>query len=186
MGDVYFAPDANSGAGGLYLTNAAGTAWVEFTGSSGASALSGLSDVDTSGVTAGQVLTYNGSANEWQPQDVAANLADLLDVNLSGLTDGDVLVYDSVGGEWVRATKVNAITDLSDVANFTQTKGDIIVSDGGQLDALNVGTNGQVLTADSGEALGVAWETAFDPNFILTANGEVLVDVDGNVLTEAY
>lgn len=188
IGDVYFAPDGNGGQGALYMTNAAGDAWLEFTGTGGggATVLDDLTDVDTLGVTTGQVLTYNGGVGEWQPQDVATNLADLLDIDLTGLVDGDVIIYDSVGGEWVRATKVNALADLSDVANFTQVKGDIMVSDGGLFDALNVGTDGQSLFADSSEPLGVKWEEPFTANRILTADGEVLVDVDGNVMTEDF
>lgn len=182
---MYFAPDGNGGDGALYITNLAGDTWFEFTGS-GATTLGDLTDVDVLGATTGQALIYNGGAGEWQPQDVVSNLGDLIDVDLSGLTDGDVLIYDQVGGDWVRATKVNALSDLSDVANFTQAKGDIIVSDGLVFDGLNVGTDGQALFADSNETLGLIWANPLTANNILTSGGEVLIDADGNVVTEAF
>lgn len=53
-----------------------------------------------------------------------------------------------------------AITDIGDVGTFTQTKGKILVSSGTNLDELGVGTNTQVLTADSAETLGIKWAAA--------------------------
>jgi hypothetical protein len=49
---------------------------------------------------------------------------------------------------------------LDDIAAITPTKGDLLVTDGTDLLALGVGTNGQVLTADSAEASGVKWADA--------------------------
>lgn len=48
--------------------------------------------------------------------------------------------------------------DIDDVTPTT-TKGDIIVEDGTNADRLAVGSNNQVLIADSSETLGVKWET---------------------------
>ena len=187
FGDVYWATDANSGDGALYITNQAGDTWFEFTGGGGGAInLGDLADVDTTGVTNTQGLLYNSGAGEWQPQDIPRNLSDQLDVDITGLVDGQVLVWDNVGSQWVVATKVNALGDLSDVANFTQVKGDIMVSDGAEFDQLGVGSDGQTLIADSGETLGVRWGTSFDADVILTASGEVLVDGDGNVMTEPF
>ena len=162
VGDVYFAPDGNSGDGALYLTNAAGDTWVEFVasgGGGGATALGDLTDVDVLGASNGQVLTYNSGASEWQPQNITVSMSDLLDVDLTGLTDGDVLIYDNVSGDWIHASKVTAINDLSDVASFTQVKGDMLASDGSVFDTLGVGVDGQTLVADSGETLGMRWAT---------------------------
>lgn len=49
---------------------------------------------------------------------------------------------------------------LDDIAAITPTKGDLLVTDGTDLLALGVGTNGQVLTADSAETSGVKWADA--------------------------
>lgn len=185
-GDIYWAPDANSGSGALYIADEAGTAWISFSGSSVVTQLNDLSDVDVLGATNTQVLAYNSVAGEWQAQSVAQTVAGLQDTNLAGLTDGDVMIYDGVASEWIRATKVNALGDLVDVSDFVQSKGDIMASDGGAFGRLPVGSDNLVLIADSGETLGVKWGTSFDASLILTNEGEVLVDGDGNVITESF
>ncbi len=77
---------------------------------------------------------------------------------------GDVLTFDA-SGEWqpqaLGVSSVNGSTgavvlDIDDVTPTT-TKGDIIVDDGTNATRLGVGTDGHVLTLDSGEALGVKW-----------------------------
>ena len=47
--------------------------------------------------------------------------------------------------------------DISDIAALTPTKGNIMVGDGTDWVAVGVGTDGQLLTADSGEVSGVIW-----------------------------
>ena len=49
--------------------------------------------------------------------------------------------------------------DLDDLAALTPTKGNLIVGNGTDWVAVGVGTDGQVLEADSGETAGVAWAT---------------------------
>jgi hypothetical protein len=80
------------------------------------------------------------------------DLDDLGDVNAPSPSDGDVLMWDSTPGEWVAAANPAGFADP------TTTKGDLIVH-GASTTRLPVGTDGQVLTADSGEAAGVAWAT---------------------------
>ncbi len=61
--------------------------------------------------------------------------------------------------EAAQTTVEGLVTDLSDVAGLSRTKGNLIVGNGTSFIALGVGTDGQVLTADSGSSGGVAWGT---------------------------
>lgn len=183
LGDAYFATDANGGLGAIYLTNLAGTAWVEFTQT--VPNLSDLLDVNITTPADGSALIYNSGTSKWIDGTVSSSIATLTDVDITGLADGYILIWDNVGGKWVVGQRVVAVGDLSDVATFTQVKGDIMASNGTVFNKIGVGTNNQVLMADSAETNGVKWATSsVDFNVILTASGDVLVDSSGNVLTE--
>lgn len=90
-----------SGGTGNWLTkirNAANGAWETL--GSAVGALDDLSDVDTTGQTAGDVLAYDGA--DWIPTDlgvIPADLDDLSDVDTTGVGSGDVLTYD--GADWI-------------------------------------------------------------------------------------
>ena len=58
------------------------------------------------------------------------------------------------------------------VAKLT-AKGDLLVTTGSALNRLGVGTNYQVLGADSGATNGVAWQSS--PNSLMTAKGDIVV-----------
>ncbi len=58
------------------------------------------------------------------------------------------------------------------VAKLT-TKGDLLVTTGSALNRLAVGTNYQVLGADSSATNGVAWQSS--PNSLMTAKGDIVV-----------
>lgn len=80
-------------------------------------------------------------------------LADLDDVDLSTpATDGQVLKYDDDTSTWVPAAD-----DTGSALPTATTKGDIAVYDGDSWEILAAGTNTHVLTADSGETLGLKW-----------------------------
>jgi hypothetical protein len=57
------------------------------------------------------------------------------------------------------------------VAKLT-TKGDLLVTTGSALNRLGVGTNYQVLGADSAATNGVAWQSS--PNSLMTAKGDII------------
>lgn len=57
-------------------------------------------------------------------------------------------------------------TAAMDALSPTTTKGDLLVDNGSNVIRVGVGSNGQLLTADSAQASGVAWET---PSFSLTS-----------------
>ena len=88
-------------------TNVVTTSSITKVSGGGSSTLAGLSDVDTTGVTNGQVLTYDSNNGEWIPTTVssgASALSALSDVDVTGVTNGQVLTYDSVNTEWVPTT----------------------------------------------------------------------------------
>jgi hypothetical protein len=77
--------------------------------------------------------------------------------NMDGVTrtvsdDDTVHIYGTL--------KVNGTTVASGGASPTTTKGDMIVRSASADDRLPVGANGEVLTADSAETLGVKWSAA--------------------------
>jgi len=190
FGDVYWAADGGTdGNGALYLTNADGDAWIQFSsggGGGGATTLNDLTDVDVIAAQNGQVLTYNSATGLWQASAIPRNFSQLLDVNVTGVADGRTIAYDIISGQWIPAIKVSALGDLVDVAQFTQAKGDIMASNGSLFNRLPVGNDDLALVVDSNETLGMKWAIHFPANLILTADGEVLVDADGNVMTEDY
>lgn len=73
--------------------------------------------------------------------------------------------------------------DIDDVTPTT-TKGDIIVENGTNAVRLGVGTNGQVLTADSAEATGVKWSSVASGSGTITTVKEAGVQVgDADIVT---
>lgn len=72
----------------------------------GANELSELTDADTTGVNDQDILVYNNSAGEWQPQaqqtipPIPDDLSDLTDVDTTGVSDQDILVYNNSASEW--------------------------------------------------------------------------------------
>jgi hypothetical protein len=90
----------------------------------------------------------------------------------SGATDGDGLVWDDTANQWAPAAPAAAGIP----ATLLDAKGDLIVASASDTAArLAVGSNGQVLTADSAEATGTKWATPStgfaDP---LTTKGDLI------------
>lgn len=74
-------------------------------------------------------------------------------VTVTGVPTGEVLAQ--AGGEWAPAD------DLAIAQAILDAKGDLIVASGDDVpDRLQVGTDGQMLVADSAAPLGLAWEDA--------------------------
>ena len=66
--------------------------------------LGDLYDVDTTGVTNGQVIAYDAAAQEWQPADGTGGvteLGQLDDVDIIAPEQGDVLSYNAGVQEWM-------------------------------------------------------------------------------------
>ena len=92
--DQVSSDDVPEGATNLYFTNA--RADQRATLRVNAASLENLSDVAT-GATDGQVLKWNNTAGEWQPQDEsgggASNLSGLTDVQINAVAEGHILSY---------------------------------------------------------------------------------------------
>lgn len=190
FGDLYWAPDANSGAGSLFLTNIDGTAWVEFNPLNGTITvnLGDLQDVSASSPTSGQALIWNGSAGEWQPQDNPRNLSEMLDVSVVGISDGETLTYDTGTQTWAPQLVPVIANQLADIdVQRPADRGTILVADGLFLTGFPVGNDGQVIHARDDLGYGVTWADPFTADKILVdSNFDILVDADGNVLADAY
>jgi hypothetical protein len=159
-GDMYWATDAHSGSGALYITNLAGDEWKELTSSSMGSveSLNDLDDVSAASPNAGDGLVYNDITELWQAQQIVQMLGDLLNVDLTGIQNGDIIVYNSSESEWQRSTRVTNMNSITDVKTFTPALGDMLIYDGILFDKLPVGDDDEVLVGDSTEDLGVAYK----------------------------
>lgn len=67
--------------------------------------LANLGDVDSSGATDGQVLSWDAVESRWEPATVSGSggsttLAALTDVNVAGVTDGQVLEWIGAASKW--------------------------------------------------------------------------------------
>lgn len=78
---------------------------------------------------------------------------------------------------------LNRLGELRDVGNaVSPTVGSLLVGDGTVFDELGVGPDGAVLTADSGQALGVSWTSVAGVGDVVgpaSATDEALVRFDG-------
>src|SRR6056300_1447885 len=83
----------------------------------GVDTLAGLTDVDVTGVTDGQVLKYDDATGEWIPANdqSATSLGNLDDVSLGQLSAREALIYD--GDNWVNDNVTKADVGLGNVDN---------------------------------------------------------------------
>ncbi|NBQ51619.1 MAG: hypothetical protein EBV86_16660, partial [Marivivens sp.] len=83
----------------------------------GVDTLAGLTDVDVTGVTDGQVLKYDDATGEWIPANdqSATSLGNLDDVSLVTPANREALIYD--GDNWVNDNVTKADVGLGNVDN---------------------------------------------------------------------
>ncbi|NDH04211.1 MAG: hypothetical protein EBY40_13995, partial [Marivivens sp.] len=83
----------------------------------GVDTLAGLTDVDVTGVTDGQVLKYDDATGEWIPANdqSATSLGNLDDVSLTTPANREALIYD--GDNWVNDNVTKADVGLGNVDN---------------------------------------------------------------------
>ena len=146
-------PIVVSGGGGVTVHN-------DLTGRSDPDAhpISSITGLSAALAAAGNVDSVNG-----QTGTVSLDLDDLTDVDTT--TDppdaDDVLAWD--GTLWTPAALTAADTGAIP-ASLIDAKGDVIVGTAADTAArLGVGSDGQVLTADSAQASGVKWAAASSP-----------------------
>jgi hypothetical protein len=141
---------AGLGAQGAAATSSSIATWVK-TASGGETSLSGNDDNSQPlSYTAGQELVYINGVLQKRAVDYVATTGTTI-TGLNALTASDVVTV------WT----VNAFSVTNAIPNSTITaKGNLIVGTGsGTYTAQAVGTNGQVLTANSAQADGVEWTT---------------------------
>ena len=139
---------AGLGAQGAAATSSSIATWVK-TASGGETSLSGNDDNSQPlSYTAGQELLYINGVLQKRAVDYVATTGTTI-TGLNALAASDVVTV------WT----VNAFSVTNAIPNSTITaKGDLIVGTGsGTYTAQTVGTDGQVLTADSTQADGVKW-----------------------------
>lgn len=86
---------------------------IEQGGGGGSSTLSGLTDVDITSASNGQVLTYDSTAEKWENAAAIDELSDLDDVAITSATDGQVLTYDGTSQKWKNASAGGGSGSLS-------------------------------------------------------------------------
>ena len=102
----------------------------------------------------------------------------LTDVTAPAPVDGDILSWDDGAAAWV-----NVGAPSGTVPSGTDP-GDVLAWDGGAWDVLPVGADDEVLTADSGEALGLKWAAAIGGATIHAARlVQEAADSDGGTTT---
>lgn len=120
-----------------------GVQWVPATATT-PTQLSDLSDIDTTGVTNGNVLVYNSGSLQWEPSAPANPnvLSDLTDVDTAVPTDGQVLTWDNANSWWEPATPATPASTMGELTNVnsnadTATVFDVLYWDGSQWDTFN-------------------------------------------------
>jgi hypothetical protein len=110
--------------------------------------------VDASAPTDGQVLVYSTGTSSWIPNTASSTVVSDATAGAKGI----VQLAGDLGGTASSPT-VPGLAGKVDAA-VVVAKGDVLVATGsGAVSKLTVGTNDQVLTADSAQATGVKWAT---------------------------
>jgi hypothetical protein len=94
----------------------------------------------------------------YSPEAVALAAAGIADTD--DLAEGSVNLYYTDGRADARADVRIAASTINTLTETLTTKGDIYVRDGTDVKRLAIGSDTQVLTADSAESLGVKWAAA--------------------------
>lgn len=88
--------------GKLFIGDGSATGGIEVVGSGGggggSTTLNGLTDTDLAGYTDGDVLTFVGASNKWEPIPIPGaspiGMNDLTDVNYTNVNALDILIFD--------------------------------------------------------------------------------------------
>ena len=94
--------------------------------------LGDLANVSSSAPSDGQVLQWNNTASEWQPQTAssgASTLVDLTDTSIASPSEGQVLAYNSASSKFTNQgidITNKSINDLSDVSASGPSDGQVL------------------------------------------------------------
>jgi hypothetical protein len=101
----------------------------------GVDTLAGLTDVDVTGVTDGQVLKYDDATGEWIPANdqSATSLGNLDDVSITTPADRESLIYD--GDNWVNDNLSKSDVGLANVDNTSDANKPVSTATQTELDA---------------------------------------------------
>ena len=91
--------------------------------------LSNLTDTDTTGMTQGSILQYDGSG-KWRA--VGLDIAKIGDFSFNTLADGNTLIYNAAAQKWENKPERKKISDLTDTNAASPTNGNILVYDSSQ------------------------------------------------------
>ena len=119
----------------------------------------------------GQILTADSSQPTgllWKTPENAVSL--LTDVNLTSLMSGNILNYNGI--KWVN---VKGLTNKGDLLTFDSS-----------VNRLGVGSDGQVLIADSTKATGLKWGTVTVTTPSIPIFPTYFVNKNNNLLSEGY
>ena len=86
------------------------------------------------------------------------------------INSADSRIYHYVGGAWESSVRTSVFDAL--LTGIATTKGDILARDASDVVRLGVGSNDQVLTADSAEDTGLKWATP--ASALTTTKGDIL------------
>ncbi len=141
--DVAFALEAGDK---VYIRSSRGgmkfiMSYVEETDVPNDTNLGGLADVDTTGITDGQVLAYSTGAGVWQPVAAGSStgggadeLDDLDDVTVAGASSGDILLHN--GNFFLNTDFGSAVSASTSVFNNTTKLNHITVTQAVDLDQM--------------------------------------------------
>lgn len=179
-GDMWF--ESDTGRTYVYY----GSAWVEIGAISAGSRVS-ISANAPANPTAGDTWFDSDTAqtfiyydSQWIEIGASAMAATIAGTAPSNAIAGQIWFDSNTGGTYVyfNSTWVEVgASALDTLLNTIEAKGDILVGTADNaVDNLTVGSNGQILVADSAEATGLKWET---PNYASTGKAIAMAIVFG-------
>lgn len=150
--------------------------------------LASLGDVDTTGVSNGQVLKYNASASEWQPGSDTAGIlyTDLSAINASA-SGGGSLAFNNVTGvftntpadlsTFITASSSDALTNKTgNISMFTNNSGYITASSSDTL--TNKAGNVDMFTNNAGYLTGASTDTLTNKTIDADGTGNSITNIE--------
>ena len=113
------------------------------------------------------VIVINRNTSSEEKVLIASRIDDVLTVDTRGYDDGTAVTH-AIGETVEHILDASTVDQANRYVNLQTVKGDLVAHDGTNANAVNVGTDGDVLAADSTADNGVAWT-----NRLTTAESEI-------------